>query len=70
MSIDNDYARSHADNLDAKAEYYRHRAIQAERALGPGHYADLLGRWPGPGRNGAADTDPERSDVMSTPKPP
>ncbi len=40
--IDDDFARSRADSLHAEAEYYRHRAIQEERALGPGYYVDLL----------------------------
>ena len=31
-----------ADDLDAQAAYYHHRAIQEERALGPGYYVDLL----------------------------
>jgi hypothetical protein len=34
--------RRRADALDADAAYYRHRAIQEERALGPGYYVDLL----------------------------
>jgi hypothetical protein len=37
-----DFARRRADELDAEAAYYRHRAIQEERALGPGYYVDLL----------------------------
>jgi hypothetical protein len=37
-----DFARHRADELDAEAAYYRHRAIQEERALGPGYYVDLL----------------------------
>jgi hypothetical protein len=41
VSNDN-FARRRADNLDAEAAYYRHRAIQEERALGPGYYVDLL----------------------------
>ena len=40
--INDDLARSRADSLDAEAAYYRHRAIQEERALGPGYYVDLL----------------------------
>lgn len=40
--IEDDFARRRADNLDAEAAYYRHRAIQEERALGPGYYVDLL----------------------------
>jgi hypothetical protein len=39
-----DVARRRADDLDAEAAYYRHRAIQEERALGPGYYVDLLRR--------------------------
>jgi hypothetical protein len=40
--IEDDFARRLADNLDAEAGHYRHRAIQ-ERALGPGYYyVDLL----------------------------
>jgi hypothetical protein len=38
----NDFARRRADDLDAEAAYYRHRAIQEEQALGPGYYVDLL----------------------------
>ena len=37
-----DLIRRRADKLDAEAAYYRHRAIQEEQALGPGHYVDLL----------------------------
>jgi hypothetical protein len=37
-----DSARRRADDLAAEAAYYRHRAIQEEQALGPGHYVDLL----------------------------
>lgn len=37
-----DMIRRQADTLDAEAAYYRHRAIQEEQALGPGHYVDLL----------------------------
>ncbi|MGH3784301.1 MAG: hypothetical protein ACRDRO_27695 [Pseudonocardiaceae bacterium] len=37
-----DLARRRADDLDAEAVYYRHRAIQEEQALGPGYYVDLL----------------------------
>jgi hypothetical protein len=37
-----DSARRRADDLDAEAAYYRHRAIQEEQALGPGYYVDLL----------------------------
>jgi hypothetical protein len=40
--IQDDFARRRADDLDAEAAYYRHRAIQEERALGPGYYVDLL----------------------------
>jgi hypothetical protein len=40
--IQDDFARRRADNLDAEAAHYRHRAIQEERALGPGYYVDLL----------------------------
>jgi hypothetical protein len=40
--IEDDFARRRADNLDAEAAHYRHRAIQEERALGPGYYVDLL----------------------------
>jgi hypothetical protein len=40
--IQDDFARHRADELDAEAAYYRHRAIQEERALGPGYYVDLL----------------------------
>ncbi len=39
--IQNDFARRRADNLDAEAVHYRHRAIQKQRALGPGYYLDL-----------------------------
>jgi hypothetical protein len=57
-----------ADELDADAAYYRHRAMQQK----PGHW--LLRRpapGPGyrPGRDGAAATDRERSDVMSARDP-
>jgi len=31
-----------ADDLDAEAAYYRHRAVQEEQALGAGYYVDLL----------------------------
>jgi hypothetical protein len=31
-----------ADELDADAAYYRHRAIQEEQAQGPGYYVGLL----------------------------
>jgi hypothetical protein len=37
-----DSARRRAEDLDAEAAYYRHRAIQEEQALGPGYYVDLL----------------------------
>lgn len=37
-----DFVRRRADDLDAEAAYYRHRAIQEEQALGPGYYVDLL----------------------------
>ena len=37
-----DVARRCADDLDAEAAYYRHRAVQEEQALGPGYYVDLL----------------------------
>jgi hypothetical protein len=37
-----DSARRRAEDLDAEAAYYRHRAIQEEQALGPGHYVNLL----------------------------
>jgi hypothetical protein len=40
--INDDFARRRANNLDAEAAYYRHRAIQEEQALGPGYYVDLL----------------------------
>ena len=40
--LDDDFVRRRADCLDAEAEYYRHRAVQEERALGPGYYVDLL----------------------------
>jgi hypothetical protein len=40
--IQDDFARHRADKLDAEAAHYRHRAIQEERALGPGYYVDLL----------------------------
>jgi hypothetical protein len=40
--IPDDFARRRADNLDAEAAHYRHRAIQEERTLGPGYYVDLL----------------------------
>jgi hypothetical protein len=40
--IQDDFAHRRADNLDAEASCYRHRAIQEERALGPGYYVDLL----------------------------
>lgn len=41
-AIRDDLVRRRADDLDAEAAYYRHRAIQEERALGPGYYVDLL----------------------------
>jgi hypothetical protein len=37
-----DFIRRRADDLDAEAGHYRHRAVQEERALGPGYYVDLL----------------------------
>ena len=40
--IQDAFVRRRADDLDAEAAYYRHRAIQEERALGPGYYVDLL----------------------------
>jgi hypothetical protein len=40
--IQDDFARRRADNLDAEAAHYRRRAVQEERALGPGYYVDLL----------------------------
>ena len=40
--INDDFARRRADNLDVEAAYYRNRALQEERALGPGYYVDLL----------------------------
>jgi hypothetical protein len=40
--INDDFARSRADALDAEAGYYGRRAIQEEQALGPGYYVDLL----------------------------
>lgn len=40
--IRDDFARHRANELDAEAAYYHHRAIQEERALGPGYYVDLL----------------------------
>jgi hypothetical protein len=40
--INDDFARRRANNLDAEAAYYRHRAIQEEQALGPGYYVDLF----------------------------
>ncbi len=40
--INDDFARRRADDLDAEAAYYRHRAIQEEQALGPGYYVNLL----------------------------
>ncbi len=40
--IRDDFVRDRADDLDAEAAYYRHRAIQEERALGSGYYVDLL----------------------------
>jgi hypothetical protein len=43
--IQDDFARRRADNLDAEAAHYRHRAIQEERALGPGYYVDCCGTW-------------------------
>jgi hypothetical protein len=41
-AIRDDPVHRRADELDAEAAYYRHRAIQEERALGPGYYVDLL----------------------------
>jgi hypothetical protein len=41
-AIQDDFARRRADNLDVDAAHYRNRAIQEERALGPGYYVDLL----------------------------
>jgi hypothetical protein len=38
---DDGFARR-ADDLDAEAAYYRHRATKEDRALGPGYYIDLL----------------------------
>jgi hypothetical protein len=40
--IHEEFYRRRADDLDAEAAYYRDRAIQEERALGPGYYVDLL----------------------------
>lgn len=40
--LDDDFVRRRADILDAEAVYYRHRAVQEERAIGPGYYVDLL----------------------------
>lgn len=40
--VNDDFARRRADCLDAEAAYYRHRAVQEERALGPSYYGDLL----------------------------
>jgi hypothetical protein len=40
--LDDDFVRRRADCLDAEAKYYRPRAVQEERALGPGYYVDLL----------------------------
>ncbi|MGH8571466.1 MAG: hypothetical protein ACREX8_02670 [Gammaproteobacteria bacterium] len=40
--VNNDFPRSRADELDAEAAYYAHRAMQEEQALGPGYYVDLL----------------------------
>lgn len=40
--IDDGHPRRRADGLDAEAKYYRHRAVQEDRALGPGYYVDLL----------------------------
>lgn len=42
FDFDDDGTRYRAEDLDAQAAYYRHRAIQEERALGPGYYVDLL----------------------------
>lgn len=40
--LEGDFIRRRAEDLDAQAVYYRHRAIQEERALGPGYYVELL----------------------------
>jgi hypothetical protein len=40
--INDDFAHSRADELDAEAAYYDRRAMQEELALGPGYYVDLL----------------------------
>lgn len=40
--LEGDFIRRRAEDLDAQAAYYRHRAIQEERALGPGYYVELL----------------------------
>lgn len=42
VSVSGDSVLGRADDLDAEAVYYRHRAIQEEQALGPGCYVDLL----------------------------
>lgn len=36
------FSGSRADQLEAEAAYYHHRAIQEKQALGPGYYVDLL----------------------------
>jgi hypothetical protein len=41
-AIQEDFTHRRADDLDAEAAYYHHRASQEERALGPGYYVDLL----------------------------
>jgi hypothetical protein len=59
-----------ADELDADAVYYRHRAPQREQARGPGYYVGLLRALATDrARDGAAATDRERSDVMSARDP-
>jgi hypothetical protein len=69
--ITDDFARRRADNLDAEAAYYRPPGHPT--GAGPGPW---LLRRPGPGngyrpgRDGPADTDPERSNVMSVPGDP
>lgn len=40
-----DVARRCADDLDAEAAYYRHRAVQEEQALGAGYYVDCSEAW-------------------------
>jgi hypothetical protein len=56
-----DVARRCADDLDAEAAYYRHRAVQEEQALGVGYYVPAPRRGDRPGRVGAADTDRKTS---------